>query len=108
MSDGNAHNNYNVRVVVGRDRRSRGIATSVIARVRLANLSLSLMAKFGVPAESFGNSTNELDLCRACSRSARPREVILGAEHAPTTVSGTGRAALDGGRSGGQAFTSLV
>ncbi len=44
MSDGNAHNNYNVRVVVGRDRRSRGIATSVIARVRLANLSLSLMA----------------------------------------------------------------
>jgi hypothetical protein len=27
----------------------------------LANLSLTLMARFGVPAESFGDSTGKLD-----------------------------------------------
>lgn len=65
MSDGNTHNNYNVPVLVigGRDRQIEG---NRHVRYRkgtpLANLSLSLMIKFGVPAESFGNSTGKLNL----------------------------------------------
>jgi hypothetical protein len=65
MSDGNTHNNYNVPVVVlgGRDQRIEGNRHLRFPNgTPLANLSLSLMLKFGVPAESFGNSSGKLDL----------------------------------------------
>jgi hypothetical protein len=65
MSDGNTHNNYNVPVVVvgGRDQQIAGNRHLRYPKgTPLANLSLSLMLKFGVPAESFGNSTSKLDL----------------------------------------------
>ena len=65
MSDGNTHNNFNVPVVVvgGRDQQIKGNRHLRYPKgTPLANLSLSLMIKFGVPAESFGNSTDELDL----------------------------------------------
>ncbi len=65
MSDGNTHNNFNVPVVVvgGRDQQIKGNRHLRYPKgTPLANLSLSLMAKFGVPAESFGDSTGELDL----------------------------------------------
>jgi uncharacterized protein DUF1552 len=65
MSDGNTHNNYNVPVVVvgGRDQQMRGNRHLVYPKgTPLANLSLSLMDKFGVNLEQFGDSTGELDL----------------------------------------------
>src|ERR1041385_3939028 len=64
MSDGNVHNNYNVPVVVV---GGRAVQLKVNRHLRyrkgtpLANLSLSLMAKFGVPSASFGDSTGKLD-----------------------------------------------
>jgi len=65
MSDGNTHNNYNVPVVVvgGRDQRLKGNRHLRYPKgTPLANLSLSLMDKFGVNVERFGDSTGELDL----------------------------------------------
>jgi len=65
MSDGNTHNNYNVPVVVigGRDQQIKGNRHLRYPKgTPLANLSLSLLAKFGVPAERFGDSTGKLDL----------------------------------------------
>jgi hypothetical protein len=65
MSDGNTHNNYNVPVVVvgGRDRQVRGNRHLRYPKgTPLANLSLSLMDKFGVNLDKFGDSTGELDL----------------------------------------------
>jgi hypothetical protein len=64
MSDGNTHNNFNVPVVVvgGHDRQIKGDRHLRFEKgTPLANLSLSLMAKFGVPAENFGDSTHRLD-----------------------------------------------
>ena len=64
MSDGNVHNNYNVPVVIvgGRDLRLKGNRHLRYPKgTPLANLSLTLMAKFGVPAESFGDSNGKLD-----------------------------------------------
>jgi len=63
MSDGNTHNNFNVPVVVvgGRDQQIQGNRHLRYPKgTPLANLSLSLMLKFGVPAESFGDSTGKL------------------------------------------------
>jgi hypothetical protein len=63
MSDGNVHNNYSVPVVVvgGRDLGLKGDRHLRYPKgTPLANLSLTLMAKFGVPAESFGDSTGKL------------------------------------------------
>ena len=65
MSDGNTHNNFNVPVVVvgGLDQQIKGNRHLRYPKgTPLANLSLSLMLKFGVPAESFGDSTGKLDL----------------------------------------------
>jgi hypothetical protein len=65
MSDGNTHNNFNVPVVVvgGRDQQIKGNRHLVYPKgTPLANLSLSLMDKFGVNVESFGDSTGKLDL----------------------------------------------
>ncbi len=65
MSDGNTHNNFNVPVVVvgGRDQQIKGNRHLRYPKgTPLANLQLSLMLKFGVPAESFGDSTGKLDL----------------------------------------------
>lgn len=65
MSDGNTHNNYNVPVVLmgGRDQRIECNRHVTYPKgTPLANLSLSLMLKFGVPAETFGNSTGKLQL----------------------------------------------
>jgi hypothetical protein len=65
MSDGNTHNNYNVPVVVvgGRDQEMKGNRHLVYPKgTPLANLSLSLMDKFGVNLERFGDSTGKLDL----------------------------------------------
>ena len=65
MSDGNTHNNYNVPVVVvgGRDLQLKGGRHLTYAKgTPLANLSMSLMEKFGVNVEKFGNSTGSLDL----------------------------------------------
>jgi len=65
MSDGNTHNNYSVPVVVvgGRDQRLKGNRHLVYPKgTPLANLSLSLMDKFGVNVEGFGDSTGKLDL----------------------------------------------
>lgn len=64
MSDGNVHNNYNVPVVVvgGRDLHLKGNRHLRYPKgTPLANLSLTLMAKFGVPTERFGDSTGRLD-----------------------------------------------
>jgi hypothetical protein len=64
MSDGNVHNNYNVPVVLvgGRDLGLKGNRHLRYPKgTPLANLSLTLMARFGVPAESFGDSTGKLD-----------------------------------------------
>jgi hypothetical protein len=64
MSDGNVHNNYNVPVVVigGRALQLKGNRHLRYSKgTPLANLSLSLMAKFGVPGASFGDSTGKLD-----------------------------------------------
>jgi hypothetical protein len=65
MSDGNTHNNFNVPVVVvgGRDLDIRGGRHLKYAKgTPLANLSLRLIDKFGVPLEKFGDSTGELNL----------------------------------------------
>ena len=65
MSDGNTHNNFDVPVVVvgGRDQQLRGNRHLKYPKgTPLANLSLSLMDKFGVNLERFGDSTGELDL----------------------------------------------
>ena len=65
MSDGNTHNNYNVPVVVvgGRDLQLKGNRHLKYAKgTPLANLSLTLLDKFGVKIEQFGDSTGELDL----------------------------------------------
>ncbi len=65
MSDGNTHNNFNVPVVVvgGRDQQMKGNRHLAYPKgTPLANLSLSLMDKFGVNLERFGDSTGELDL----------------------------------------------
>jgi hypothetical protein len=65
MSDGNTHNNFNVPVVVvgGRDQQMKGNRhLKYPTGTPLANLSLSLMDKFGVHLERFGDSTGELDL----------------------------------------------
>ena len=65
MSDGNTHNNFNVPVVVvgGRDQQMKGNRHLRYPKgTPLANLSLSLMDKFGVNLDRFGDSTGELDL----------------------------------------------
>ena len=65
MSDGNVHNNYNVPVVVigGRENGLVGNRHLVYPKgTPLANLSLSLMEKFGVNVEKFGDSTGHLPL----------------------------------------------
>jgi hypothetical protein len=65
MSDGNTHNNFNVPVVVvgGRDQQMKGNRHLKYPKgTPLANLSLSLMDKFGVNLDRFGDSTGELDL----------------------------------------------
>jgi hypothetical protein len=65
MSDGNTHNNYNVPVVVvgGRDLEMKGNRHLTYAKgTPLANLSMSLLDKFGVNVERFGDSTGRLDL----------------------------------------------
>ncbi len=65
MSDGNTHNNYSVPVLVvgGRDQQMKGNRHLVYPKgTPLANLSLSLMDKFGVNVEQFGDSTGKLDL----------------------------------------------
>jgi hypothetical protein len=65
MSDGNTHNNYNVPTVVigGSERGLRGNRHLVYPKgTPLANLSLSLMDKFGVQVDSFGDSTGRLPL----------------------------------------------
>jgi hypothetical protein len=65
MSDGNTHNNYNVPVVVlgGKDQQVKGNRHLRFAKgTPLANLSLTLIDKFGVPMAKFGDSTGELDL----------------------------------------------
>ncbi len=65
MSDGNTHNNYSVPVVVvgGRDQQIKGNRHLRYPKgTPLANLSLTLIDKFGVPMERFGNSTGELNL----------------------------------------------
>jgi len=65
MSDGNTHNNFNVPVVVvgGRDQQVKGNRHLTYPKgTPLANLSLSLMDKFGVNVERFGDSTGKLDL----------------------------------------------
>ena len=65
MSDGNTHNNFNVPVIVagGRDLQMRGNRHLTYPKgTPLANLSLSLMDKFGVNLETFGDSTGKLDL----------------------------------------------
>ncbi len=65
MSDGNVHNNYNIPVVVvgGRDLQLKGNRHLQYPKgTPLANLSLSLMDKFGVDVEKFGDSTGKLDL----------------------------------------------
>jgi len=65
MSDGNTHNNYNVPVVVvgGRDRQMKGNRHLKYPKgTPLANLALTLLDKFGVNTDRFGDSTGELDL----------------------------------------------
>ena len=65
MSDGNVHNNYSVPVVVigGRENGLVGNRHLVYPKgTPLANLSLSLMDKFGVHVEQFGDSTGHLPL----------------------------------------------
>ena len=65
MSDGNTHNNYNVPTVVigGPEKGLQGNRHLVYPKgTPLANLSLSLMDKFGVQVERFGDSTGQLPL----------------------------------------------
>ena len=65
MSDGNTHNNYSVPVVVigGPENGLEGNRHLVYPKgTPLANLSLSLLSKFGVGVEQFGDSTGQLPL----------------------------------------------
>lgn len=65
MSDGNTHNNYSVPVVVvgGPQNGLQGNRHLVYPKgTPLANLSVSLMEKFGVNVESFGDSSGHLPL----------------------------------------------
>jgi hypothetical protein len=65
MSDGNTHNNYSVPVVVigGPESGLEGNRHLVYPKgTPLANLSLSLLSKFGVGVEQFGDSTGQLPL----------------------------------------------
>ena len=65
MSDGNTHNNYSVPVVLigGPERGLKGGRHLVYPKgTPLANLSLSLLDKFGVQMEQFGDSTGHLPL----------------------------------------------
>ena len=65
MSDGNTHNNYSVPVVLvgGQENGLRGNRhLSYPKGTPLANLSLSLLDKFGVQMDSFGDSTGHLPL----------------------------------------------
>ncbi len=65
MSDGNVHNNYNVPVVVvgGKDQGLRGNRHLKYPKgTPLANLSLTLIERFGVDMKKFGDSTGDLDL----------------------------------------------
>jgi hypothetical protein len=65
MSDGNTHNNYDVPVVVigGRENGLQGNRHLTYPQgTPLANLSLSLLEKFGVNVETFGDSTGHLPL----------------------------------------------
>ncbi len=65
MSDGNTHNNFNVPVVVvgGWDHNIKGNRHLRYPKgTPLANLHLSLLLKYGVHAESFGDSTGNLEL----------------------------------------------
>ena len=65
MSDGNTHNNYSVPVVVvgGRENGLAGNRHLVYPKgTPLANLSLSLLDKFGVQVDAFGDSTGHLSL----------------------------------------------
>jgi Protein of unknown function (DUF1552) len=65
MSDGNVHSNYNIPVVVlgGRDQGLKGNRHLKFPKgTPLANLSLTLLDKLGVPLKSYGDSTGELNL----------------------------------------------
>ena len=65
MSDGNTHNNYSVPVVVvgGRENGLAGNRHLVYPKgTPLANLSLSLLDKFGVQVDAFGDSTGHVSL----------------------------------------------
>ncbi len=65
MSDGNTHNNYSVPVVVigGPENGLTGNRHLVYPKgTPLANLSVSLLDKFGVNVETFGDSTGHLPL----------------------------------------------
>src|SRR5947208_3054870 len=64
MSDGNVHSNYNIPVLVlgGRDQGLKGNRHLKVAKgTPLANLSLTLLDKLGVPLKSYGDSTGEID-----------------------------------------------
>jgi hypothetical protein len=65
MSDGNTHNNFNVPLVIvgGRDQQIKGNRHLRYPKgTPLANLQLTLLLKYGVHAETFGDSTGQLDL----------------------------------------------
>jgi hypothetical protein len=65
MSEGNTHNNLNVPVLVAGGRGVRiqwGRHLRYPSGTPLANLSLTLLEKIGVPMEAFGDSTAKLDL----------------------------------------------
>ena len=65
MSDGNTHNNYSVPIVLigGPENGLEGNRHLVYPKgTPLANLSLSLVSKFGVGVETFGDSTGQLPL----------------------------------------------
>ncbi|HAN61625.1 MAG TPA: hypothetical protein DCQ11_12265 [Gammaproteobacteria bacterium] len=65
MSDGNTHNNYSVPVVVlgGPENGLQGNRHLVYPQgTPLANLSVSLLEKFGVNVEQFGDSTGQLPM----------------------------------------------
>ena len=65
MSDGNAHNNFNVPVIVvgGQALQVKGNRhTKYPKGTPLANLMLGVMDRFGVQSEKFGDSTSEIDL----------------------------------------------
>jgi hypothetical protein len=65
MSEGNTHNNLNVPVLVAGGPGIRiqwGRHLRYPSGTPLANLSLTLLEKVGVPMETFGDSTGKLDL----------------------------------------------